>query len=169
MRGDTRRLRLAALCQFTLPQPPIVYYGTEVGASQVRDVRSADGSGHPEESRLPMRWGDDQDLDLLATYQRLIAVRRAGGSLWRAERETLVVDDERGLLAVRLRDGERSAVVILNLGTATRSLTVPDRGALDRLVVATDETVTDDGTSVGLGPFSGAILAQGLDPGIGVG
>ena len=56
--GDTRRLRLAALCQFTLPGPPIVYYGTEVGLSQRRDVRYADGSGHPEESRLPMPWGD---------------------------------------------------------------------------------------------------------------
>ena len=51
VRGETRRLRLAALFQFTLPYPPIVYYGTEVGLSQDRDVRSADGSGHPEESR----------------------------------------------------------------------------------------------------------------------
>ena len=34
--GDTRRLRLAALCQFTLPGPPIVYYGTEVGLSQLQ-------------------------------------------------------------------------------------------------------------------------------------
>ena len=33
VRGDIRRLRLAALCQFTLPNPPIVYYGTEVGMS----------------------------------------------------------------------------------------------------------------------------------------
>ncbi len=28
--GDQRRLRLAALCQFTLPQPPILDYFTEV-------------------------------------------------------------------------------------------------------------------------------------------
>ncbi len=32
--GDTRRLRLAALFQCTLPDPPIIYYGTEVGRSQ---------------------------------------------------------------------------------------------------------------------------------------
>ena len=37
--GDTRRLRLAAMCQFALPGPPIVYYGTELGLSQRRDVR----------------------------------------------------------------------------------------------------------------------------------
>ena len=34
--GGTRRLQLAALCQFTLPGPPIVYYGTEVGLSQLQ-------------------------------------------------------------------------------------------------------------------------------------
>ncbi len=48
--GDTRRLKLAALCQFTLPQPPIVYYGTEVGLSQRQAV------GRLEEARLPMLW-----------------------------------------------------------------------------------------------------------------
>ena len=59
--GDTRRLKLAAICQFTLPHPPIVYYGTEVGLRRQRDVRYADGSGHPEEARQPMRWGQAQD------------------------------------------------------------------------------------------------------------
>ena len=34
--GDVRRLKLAALCQFTLPGPPIIYYGTEVGLSQLK-------------------------------------------------------------------------------------------------------------------------------------
>ena len=46
--GDRRRLKLAALCQFTLPHPPIIYYGTEVGLSQIENV------GPLEESRLPM-------------------------------------------------------------------------------------------------------------------
>ena len=46
--GDTRRLKLAALCQFTLPHPPVVYYGTEVGLSQRQAV------GRLEEARLPM-------------------------------------------------------------------------------------------------------------------
>ena len=64
--GDVRRLRLAALCQFTLPASAdrlLRHRGRR--CRQVRDVRSADGSGHPEESRLPMPWGDDQDGGLL--------------------------------------------------------------------------------------------------------
>ena len=37
--GDKRRLKLAALCQFALAGQPVIYYGTEVGLSQERDVR----------------------------------------------------------------------------------------------------------------------------------
>ena len=86
--GDARRLRLAALCQFALPGPPIVYYGTEVGLSQRRDVRYADGSGHPEESRLPMPWGEDADPSLLAFYVALGRLRRAHrGPVARAARD----------------------------------------------------------------------------------
>jgi glycosidase len=58
--GDFRRLILAALCQFTLSAPPVIYYGTEVGLSQERDVRQG-GYGLPEESRLPMLWGSSPD------------------------------------------------------------------------------------------------------------
>ena len=36
--------------------------------SQQRDVRQA-GRGLPEESRLPMPWGDQQDGELLAFYR----------------------------------------------------------------------------------------------------
>ena len=74
--GDTRRLKLAALCQFTLPQPPIVYYGTEVGLSQRQAV------GRLEEARLPMLWDEQQDRDLLDFYQRLIHLRRQTSATW---------------------------------------------------------------------------------------
>ena len=104
--GDARRLRLAALCQFTLPDPPIVYYGTEVGLSQRRDVRYADGSGHPEESRLPMPWGDGRTPSLLAFY---VEPRRGCGGATAAcgarPREVVALDDEAGLYAWRCDDG----------------------------------------------------------------
>src|SRR5439155_989753 len=56
--GDVARLKLAALCQFTLAGPPIVYYGTEVGLSQDEDIR-AGGLGGDRHARLPMLWGAD--------------------------------------------------------------------------------------------------------------
>ena len=125
--GDTRRLRLAALCQCTLPDPPIVYYGTEVGAIQDRDVRSADGSGHPEESRLPMPWGDDQDRDLLATYRRLVALRRATPArCGAAERETLVARRRaRAPTPSASGDGAGRAIVVLNLSADAARVVAP--------------------------------------------
>jgi glycosidase len=93
VQGDSRRLRLAALCQFTLPGPPIIYYGTEVGLSQLKAV------GRLEEARLPMPWGEDQDGSLLTFYKDLIRLRRRTPEAWSVERETLIVDDDAGVYA----------------------------------------------------------------------
>ena len=68
--GDIRRLRLAAMVQFMLPGPPIVYYGTEVGLSQQRPL------GRLEESRLPMPPRDQWDIKLRQYYRDLIHLRR---------------------------------------------------------------------------------------------
>jgi glycosidase len=74
--GDTRRLKLAALVQFALPHPPIVYYGTEVGLSQWHDLEYPDGSRRMEEARTSMMWGDEQDQDLRRFYMDLVAWRK---------------------------------------------------------------------------------------------
>jgi cyclomaltodextrinase len=71
--GDKDALRRAAAVQMRLPGPPIIYYGTEVGLSQRYSKENGFGL---EASREPMPWGDDQDRDLLAYYQSLIAARR---------------------------------------------------------------------------------------------
>lgn len=105
--GVTDRLKLAALCQFTLPGPPIVYYGTEVGLSQRRAL------GPLEEARLPMPWGEGQDEDLLAFYRGLISLR-AQLKPWRHLPRTALCDDGAGLYAYRIG----TAVVCLNRGPA---------------------------------------------------
>ena len=153
--GDRRRLRLAALCQFTLPGPPIIYYGTEVGLSQVRGV------GRLEEARLPMRWGDEQDADLLAFYRALVALRRESPAAWRGERRALVVDDARGLLAyacgppgleaatgyaVALNNSPRAASVDLAIGRKVELLLASDAAA----------SLSADPAQLHLPPYAGA-------------
>ena len=154
--GDVRRLKLAALCQFTLPHPPIIYYGTEVGVSQRRDVRYADGSGHPEESRLPMSWGADQDRDLLAFYRDLVGLRRERIRVWRGARQTLVLQDP-GFYAYRCADGADEAVVVLNNGLRAQRFT-PDPSSPWRVALATDPGIKLDGTGLTLAPLTGAVL-----------
>jgi len=69
--GDKDALRRAAAYQMSLPNPPIIYYGTEVGLSQ----RVTANSGGLHQSRTPMLWGDEQDHDLLGYYKDLIRAR----------------------------------------------------------------------------------------------
>lgn len=154
-RGDTRRLRLAALCQYTLPHPPIVYYGTEVGLSQIRDVRHADGSGHPEESRLPMVWGEAQDGDLLAFYRRLGALRRDTPGIWRGPRRTVLLDDAAGLYGYVCGAPGDEHLVALNNGPAAVAVALPE-GAW-ALALATGEADLAGGRLT-LPAYSGAVL-----------
>ncbi len=162
VRGDVRRLKLAALCQFTLPNPPIIYYGTEVGLSQVRDVRYADGSGHPEESRLPMLWGADQDTELLAFYRRMGALRRATATVWRGLRRTVFLDDVRGLYAYACADKHAPHaalyLVALNNSSAAQRILLADSPSWD--ILLTNEGAQIGNECVDLAPYSGAILRQ---------
>jgi cyclomaltodextrinase / maltogenic alpha-amylase / neopullulanase len=106
--GDTRRLRAAALVQFTLAGPPIVYYGTEVGLSQTESIKDA-GDRH---ARLPMLWNADQDRELLAFYGELSALRR---TLPAEPRVTTAAEGDRlayarGRVVVEIDVGAASAV-----------------------------------------------------------
>ena len=141
--GDTRRLKLAALCQFTLPQPPIVYYGTEVGLSQRQAV------GRLEEARLPMLWDEQQDRELLDFYRRLIALRRQTVATWSAPRTTLRVDDERGLYAYRC------GAYTVTFNNRDREAYVECRAA--GLILGTDAHVALVADQLHLPPFAGAV------------
>jgi len=141
--GDTRRLKLAALCQFTLPQPPIVYYGTEVGLSQRQAV------GRLEEARLPMLWDDQQDHDLLRFYRELIALRRQTTEVWSLPREAVLIDDERSVYAYRC--GAYTVYLNNSAGSATIG------GESVELVLTTDADTTLHSVELHLPPFGGAV------------
>lgn len=156
-RGDTRRLRLAALCQYTLPHPPVLYYGTEVGLSQRLDVRHADGSGHPEESRLPMLWGDDQDRDLLQFYRQLGALRRATTAIWRGERVFTHIDDQKRQIAYTCTANDATWLVALNNSSQAGAIPVPAGHWEVALATQTADTIAGN---VILPAYSGAILRR---------
>jgi cyclomaltodextrinase / maltogenic alpha-amylase / neopullulanase len=70
--GDVNALRMAASIQMQLPGPPIIYYGTEVGMSQILSKTSQVGL---EVSRRAMQWGDEGDKELLTFYKSIIRER----------------------------------------------------------------------------------------------
>ncbi|HKG53666.1 MAG TPA: DUF3459 domain-containing protein, partial [Anaerolineales bacterium] len=110
--GDLRKLKLAALCQFTLVGAPVVYYGSEVGLSQHADVMQHGYAIH-EEARLPMIWGAGQDQDLFGFYQNLIALRKSQSALRRGTRTTIFSDEQR--FAYRRSEGSETLVILLNI------------------------------------------------------
>lgn len=165
VKGDKRKLRLAALCQFTLAGPPIVYYGTEVGLSQQRDCRAPDGRGYPHEARAPMLWGDAQDGSLLAFYRALGRMRREHSALRRGARTPLSVDSPSGTWAYARTDGQDRIIAILNASEKSVEVFVPvaalglaDGTRLRNLLGEEVYAVAQGRVNVGLAPVSGIAL-----------
>jgi glycosidase len=72
--NDKDKLKAAAYLQFSLKQPPVIYYGTEVGMTHESPVSV--GIPHSDlQARHPMLWSR-QDKGLLAFYKILIHRRK---------------------------------------------------------------------------------------------
>jgi hypothetical protein len=72
--GDKDALRAALRRQLAMPNPPIIYYGTEVGLSHPKGTHEAG----LEAGRVAMPWDERQDRALLADVAGMIHARRAG-------------------------------------------------------------------------------------------
>ncbi|MBP1704047.1 MAG: alpha amylase catalytic region, partial [Chloroflexi bacterium] len=114
--------------------------------------------GLPEESRLPMLWGDAQNAELLAFYRDLVALRNRKASLRRGACQTLFVD-ESAIAYARLVPGERTATVI-NLAETPRPISLPGEWHAIRLATQSGCTLQQQAGStwVALPARTGAIV-----------
>ena len=156
VQGDYRRLLLAALCQFTLPAPPIIYYGNEIGLNQARDLEYSDGRRRPEESRVIMPWDFDPDNAILAFYTRLIVVRRTHPDLWSGARTVHAMTND-GLYVVTIAGPTSTALVALNRTTASAHVHLPE-GQDFTIALATDSSIDMAAGAVTLPALTGAVL-----------
>lgn len=69
-RNDKEKLKEAAEIQFSLNQPAIIYYGTEIGMTQEKSLWEFQANGDLQ-ARQPMKW-EQQDTELLSFYKTLI-------------------------------------------------------------------------------------------------
>jgi glycosidase len=159
VQNDQRKLKLAALCQFTLGGAPIIYYGTEAGLSQERDVRQNNWAIH-EETRLPMLWGEQQDGDLLDFYRALCALRHQSSALRRGTRETLYAEGH--LLAYRRADADGALVCVLNLAEQAAEVSLAIAEHTVALAIHADGRAESEGDSVrvSLPAFGGLLLKR---------
>jgi len=72
-RNDKEKLKQAAEIQFSMGQPPIIYYGTEIGITQDKSVWESPSHGDLQ-ARKPMSW-KKHDKDLLKFYKKIIEKR----------------------------------------------------------------------------------------------
>ncbi len=152
--GDLRRLRLAALCQFTLSGAPVIYYGTEVGLSQERDVRQGE-LGLPEESRLPMPWGNAQDTRLVEYYRRLISLRRTLPALWHERTRVFQADDD---VLVYGKETDQQLLIALNLSLKHKRIEIQQK-VKEVLINTGEDDIAAANHDINLSPLSGAIIA----------
>jgi glycosidase len=157
-RGDQRKVRLAALCQFTLVGAPVIYYGTEVGLSQHNDVMQQGRAIH-EEARLPMIWGSEQDRDLFAFYQGLIALRKAYAALRGRSRTNIYTGDK--VLVYRRSDPEKSLVTVLNFSEQETALELELTESHPAFATSPECRIQAEGGAqrISLPPFGGLVLS----------
>jgi len=145
------------LCQFTLPGPPIVYYGTEAGLSQERDLHQ-NGFAKHEECRLPMPWEAKHHADLLNYYCGLMRLRSGNPALRGGFHTPVLATDT--LLAYRRSDNIGSLVTVINLADQPTTINMPI--SEQELAFSTDLSVhsekTREGVQVFLPALGGGVL-----------
>jgi len=75
-KNDKEKMKEAAKIQFAIPQPSIIYYGTEIGMNQHKSIWNISPFGDLQ-ARQPMNW-KNPDYDLLNFYKKLIKEKKEG-------------------------------------------------------------------------------------------
>jgi len=160
--GDVTRLELAALCLFTLPPVPAIYYGTEIALPQHHDLAGRGFAGDAE-VRTDMVWDRRHwNLEALASFQALIALRKRYPALRRGSWASLHVDERAGTYAYTRRlehSSEGELVCAFNLSNATQQLTLPVRGRYAVVYATRGATPSVSGHTLRLPAVSGVVLS----------
>ncbi len=151
--NDVNRLKLAALCQFTLAPTPVIYYGTEVGLSQAVNKDKA-GSGGDHHVRAQMPWQPEEwDQALLAFYRQLVNLRRTLPALQHGTRTRLHVDAATQTYGyARFLPSGEAALALFNLSDAEQIIPLPNAISYNCLLsTGAQPEFVGDGVKVGGG------------------
>jgi glycosidase len=73
-KNDVGKLKQAVKIQFSIPQPIIIYYGTEIGMTQETSIWNIGKHGDIQ-TRQPMNW-ENQNKEIYSFYKNLIKTRK---------------------------------------------------------------------------------------------
>lgn len=144
-----RRLKLAAVLQFTMPGSPTIYYGDEVGLQGFEDPFN----------RCTFPW-EREDRDLLAFYRRLCMLRAESETL--AKGELRFLRSNGSLLRYERRTAHARLVIMVNRGHQEVKAHVDALYAVDMIDGFKEFTETDSrGLRVTVPPETALILRCG--------
>ncbi len=147
LEGAKRRLRLAAVLQFTMPGSPCIYYGDEAGMQGYEDPFN----------RRTYPWGKE-DPEILSFYRMLCETRDGSAALRRGDLHFIRMDE--GVLVYARCIGEECVIIAVNREGDMRSVFLPCLAAEDMLRGGGAYTCAngESGTQVILEPESAMIL-----------
>jgi alpha-glucosidase len=112
--GDKWKLYEAAIFQMTFVGAPMIYYGDEIGMT----------GGKDPDCRRPFNWNFDRAEHISPLYKKLTQIRNANSALRTGSFETILADDQNGILAYSRMDKKNRVLVILNNTSGTKNVTV---------------------------------------------
>lgn len=133
--GDTQLLEIALSLLYSLPQPVIVYAGSETALNHPRSIHQHGAVGF-DESRVPMNWVDtNRTSSGQNLFKELTNLRQKLSGFAPADRTIWFVDDEKQT-AVWLWKAEGIAVLALaiNLSDQAQLLSLPKRINADEAI-----------------------------------
>lgn len=153
---DTSSLKLGALCLLTLPYTPVIYYGTEVGATHHEPLSNRDAGGDAL-ARQDMVWREDEwNTGLLELFRQLVRLRHEHTALRRGMRRCRHLETERGIYAYDLVHDSGRVTAAFNL-SHDRAV-IPFRETGEVLLSAGESCHIVNG-ELGLPPRSGCLVA----------
>jgi glycosidase len=171
---NTNRLKLAFLAQMTLTEPPVIYYGTEVGLSQ-----TVANDGKPERSRErmpwggylgapPTGWGTAQNSSVRDYVDTLIGLRNTYSALRTGPRTALYRHNSDSTFAYKRTDANNIVLVAMNNSDFNRSMAIPnlpgqtlgwaDGTVVKDLLTGATYTVSAGKVTLNLSAMQGAVL-----------
>lgn len=143
--NDVAALKLATLCQMTLPGAPSIYYGDEIGLQ----------GGKDPDCRRSFPWDEREwDMQLRSYFKQCIALRKRHRALRDGELRVLYADDS--VVAYLRTWGDEKVIVALNSGGAAAKITIAAPDALTNGAVFEGELgsqatyVVTDGALIGV-------------------
>ncbi len=111
--GDKELVKLGTALMLGFPGVPCIYYGTEIGM---------DGAGDPDNRRC-MPWDENEwDKDMLAYFQKIIAIRKDSSAMKHGGFKVLFAEGD--IIAFARESSEQTMIIIGNRGNDSQDVTV---------------------------------------------